>query len=117
MYNPDVSLEKKLSDRTTLSFFSGHTSATTSLSFFAAKVITDLRPGSKYNWAVWTTGATLPAIMSYLRYEAGKHFVTDEIAGYAVGALIGYLVPEMHKNKNVNFGFGLAGTLDLRMTF
>jgi len=116
-YNPEVSLEKKLSPRSNLSFFSGHTSATTSLSFFAAKVITDLRPEGKYNWAVWTVGSTIPALMGYLRYEAGKHFLTDVIAGYAVGAIIGYMVPAAHKNKNLNFGLSLAGTLDLRFTF
>ncbi|MEM9547410.1 MAG: phosphatase PAP2 family protein [Bacteroidota bacterium] len=116
-YNPDVSLEKKQSTRSTLSFFSGHTSVTTSLSFFASKVITDLRPGSKNNWIVWTVGATTPALMGYLRYEAGKHFLTDVITGYAVGAIVGYMVPAMHLNKNVNVGLGLAGTLDFRLTF
>lgn len=117
MYNPDISLEKKLAPRTTFSFFSGHTSATTGLSFFAAKVLTDLQPDNKYNWLIWTVGVSAPAAMGYLRYEAGKHFLTDVIAGYAVGAIVGYLVPAAHLNKNINVGLGLAGTLDFRLTF
>ena len=75
-YNPDVPLAEKQSKRSTLSFFSGHTSVTTSLSFFTAKVLTDLRPGSKNNWIIWTLGASTPALIGYLRYEAGKHFLT-----------------------------------------
>ena len=116
-YNPEVSLDEKLSSGARLSFFSGHTSATTALSFFAAKVITDLRPGANKNWLVWTVGATVPAAIGYLRYEAGKHFLTDVITGYAVGAIIGYMVPAAHLNKNINVGFGFAGTLDFRITF
>ena len=39
----------------------------------------------------------LPAVTGYLRFKAGKHFPTDIIVGYGVGATIGYLVPELHK--------------------
>jgi len=116
-YNPDIPLDVKLSSGSTLSFFSGHTSVTTALSFFGAKVLTDLRPDSKNNWMIWTIGATTPALIGYLRYEAGKHFITDVVAGYALGAMIGYMVPAAHLNKNVNVGIGMAGTLDLRITF
>lgn len=116
-YNPDIELDEKLSKRSTLSFFSGHTSVTTSLSFFAAKVLTDLRPGHKNNWLIWTVGAATPAVIGYLRYEAGKHFLTDVMTGYAVGAIIGYMVPAAHLNKNVDIGIGFAGTLDFRLRF
>ncbi len=116
-YNPDIPIDVKLGSGSTLSFFSGHTSVTTSLSFFAAKVLTDLRPGSKNNWLIWTFGATTPALIGYLRFEAGKHFLTDVIAGYALGAIIGYAVPAVHLNKNINLGISLAGTLDFRITF
>lgn len=116
-YNPDVPLEMKLGSGSRVSFFSGHTSVTTSMSFFAAKVITDLRPDLKNKWLVWTIGASAPALIGYLRYEAGKHFLTDVITGYAVGAVIGYLVPAAHLNKNVNVGISFAGALDFRLTF
>ena len=116
-YNPDVPLDVKLGSGSRLSFFSGHTSTTTALSFFAAKVLTDLRPDSKNKWIVWTVGASVPAVIGYLRFEAGKHFLTDVMTGYALGAVVGYLVPAAHLNKNVNVGIGFAGTLDLRLTF
>ena len=39
---------------------------------------------------------------AYLRVRAGKHFLTDVIAGYAVGATIGILVPHLHRNQSLN---------------
>jgi membrane-associated phospholipid phosphatase len=35
-----------------------------------------------------------------LRYGGGKHFFSDIIVGYAVGAAIGILVPQLHKVNN-----------------
>jgi membrane-associated phospholipid phosphatase len=46
---------------------------------------------------VWTGAITLPAIVGYLRVKAGRHYPSDVIVGYGVGALIGYLVPTLHK--------------------
>jgi membrane-associated phospholipid phosphatase len=116
-YNPDIPLDEKLGAGARLSYFSGHTSVTTALSFFATKVLTDLRPDAKNKWIVWTAGASVPAILGYLRFKAGKHFLTDVISGYVVGAAVGYLVPAAHLNKNINVGIGFAGTLDFRLTF
>ena len=56
-------------------------------------------PDSKWKSVIWTLGITLPATTSYLRHNAGKHFPTDVISGYLVGATIGYLVPHFHKTN------------------
>lgn len=82
-----------------LAFFSGHTSGSASLCFFAAKVLTDYHPDSKLKPLIWGTAATIPAITGYLRYKAGKHYPTDVIVGYLVGASVGYLIPTLHKKK------------------
>jgi membrane-associated phospholipid phosphatase len=34
--------------------------------------------------------------------EAGKHFLTDVIVGYTIGATVGVLVPQLHKKKDGN---------------
>lgn len=39
----------------------------------------------------------MPAAVAYYRIEAGKHFLTDNLVGYAVGATVGVLVPQLHK--------------------
>lgn len=100
-YNPDVPLGDKMEKDARRSFFSGHTSHTAALSFFMAKVITDYHPNMKkgLKFFFWSFAATIPALTGYLRVKAGRHFPTDVMAGYAVGALVGYLVPHLHKKK------------------
>ena len=100
VFNEEVLTDFKLSKKARASFISGHTSVTALNSFFAAKVFSDFYPNSKWKPVVWTLAATIPAATGYLRVRAGKHFPTDVIAGYAVGAAIGILVPHFHRNKN-----------------
>jgi membrane-associated phospholipid phosphatase len=100
-YNNQFSYEDRTDESSKLSFFSGHTSASAAYSFFFAKVITDYHPNMKtgYKIGVWSIAALLPASTAHHRVKAGNHYPTDVIAGYAVGALIGWLVPELHKRK------------------
>jgi membrane-associated phospholipid phosphatase len=81
------------------SFFSGHTSITAVSCFMTAKMFHDFNPGSKLRPYVWGTAAVVPALAAYLRVRAGKHFPTDVIVGYIVGALVGVIVPELHKKN------------------
>lgn len=97
MYNPVAPLDKKLTRNGRYSFFSGHASNSASYAFLTAKVFSDNNPGSKWNPYVWSAAITLPAVTSFLRVKAGKHFPTDVVVGYAVGAAIGFLIPELHK--------------------
>lgn len=99
VYNPNVPMETKFSKTSRMSFFSGHTSTVSVMSFFTAKIYADYYPESGWKPLVWTVAATLPAATGYLRYKGGKHFPTDVIVGYGVGAAIGILVPHLHKKK------------------
>ena len=99
-------LNTDISKNSTESFFSGHTSSSAYFSFFTAKVFADTHPNSKWKPVVWGSAIALPAMTGYLRYKAGKHFPTDVIVGYGVGAAFGILVPELYKNKNFNLKVG-----------
>ena len=99
IYNDLVSLSEKQKLKAQFSFFSGHVSATSSNCFFTAKVFSDYFPDSKYKPLVWTGAALIPAATGYLRVKAGRHFYSDVITGYFVGASIGILVPHLHKNE------------------
>ncbi|HFC01153.1 MAG TPA: phosphatase PAP2 family protein [Phaeodactylibacter sp.] len=106
-YNPDFGIENKLAKDARYSFFSGHVSAVASSSFFAAKVFSDYFPNSKWKRVVWGTAIVTPMVTSFFRIKAGKHYPTDVIVGYAVGASIGYFIPHLHqkirkKSPNVN---------------
>ncbi len=100
-YNTDLLFTTRSKKNDKLSFFSGHTSHTAAFSFFIAKVLTDYHPNArnKFKVIVWSIAVLIPATTAVLRVKAGKHFPTDVIAGYVVGASIGYLIPQLHKQK------------------
>ncbi|MGB7784884.1 MAG: phosphatase PAP2 family protein [Salinimicrobium sp.] len=104
-YNEDLSYEKRSEPGSRRAFFAGHTAATASATFFAAKIYNDFNPDSAARPYVWAVAAAIPAYVGYLRSKAGKHFLTDNIVGYAIGALSGILIPELHKKKNERFSF------------
>ena len=79
------------------SFFSGHTSFTATNYFMGAKMFNDFYPESKLKSAVWGTAIIIPAITAWKRVKGGKHFITDVLTGYIVGALVGIFMPEIHR--------------------
>jgi membrane-associated phospholipid phosphatase len=79
------------------SFFSGHTSTTAAFAFSTAKIWSDHHVGSRWQPWVWVGAAAVPLTTGILRIRAGKHFPSDVLAGMAVGALCGWLVPELHR--------------------
>jgi membrane-associated phospholipid phosphatase len=99
LYDPSVPLDSKYTKDNFQSFFSGHTSTVAAMSFCFATMFMQYHPHSKAMPAVWALCAVLPLATGTLRYAAGKHYWTDIIAGYAVGALIGVGVPYLHSVK------------------
>jgi membrane-associated phospholipid phosphatase len=95
-YNPNVPLHYKTERNARQSFFSGHTSTTASMCFFAAEVFQRTHPGSRWRPWVWGAAAAIPAATGILRVQAGKHYPTDVIVGYIVGAACGIFVPRLH---------------------
>lgn len=96
-YNPFTGEELLLDTEARLSFFSGHASNTAAMSFFTAQTLVHNRPDMRGKGLVWASAATVPAVVGLLRVKAGKHFPTDVIVGYAVGAVIGWAVPKLHR--------------------
>jgi len=100
-FNDNFSNEERTNESSQLSFFSGHTAQSAALSVFIAKVITDYHPNIKkgHKIGLWSFALTLPAVTGFLRVQAGKHFNSDVITGYAIGSAIGFLIPHLHKRK------------------
>lgn len=90
-----------LSSNDRAAFVSGHTSESAAGTFFFARVFSDYYPESKLKPLVWVFSAGLPAVTGYLRIRSGNHYPTDVIAGYVLGACVGYLVPALHR-KTLN---------------
>ncbi|MCP9234728.1 phosphatase PAP2 family protein [Lewinella sp. JB7] len=78
-------------------FLSGHTSGSAATAFFFGRVFADYYPDSKLKPYIWTLSASLPALTGYFRIRAGQHYPSDVIAGYVLGAVIGYTVPILHR--------------------
>lgn len=110
VYNVNVPMEERRDGDSQRSFIAGHPAATAAATFFAAKVFNDFHPDSWAGPYVWALAAAVPAWVGYLRLKAGKHFLTDNLIGYSVGALSGILIPELHKegyeNLSIFPGFG-----------
>ncbi len=82
------------------SFYSGHASATFAIATFLSVTYQTKYPGSKNIKWMWLSSYLIASSVSYCRVRAGKHYPTDIFAGAAVGILIGWLIPELHKKNN-----------------
>lgn len=98
-----------------LSFFSGHTTAAFALAASSGTVAT-LR---RYRWApwVWAQGLAIGFFSGYLRIAADRHYLTDVLAGAAMGAAVGFAVPFLHRPGRsftvgpvAGPGLGIVGT-------
>lgn len=97
VYNNDPDNTERTKKHAQNSFFAGHTAASAGATFFAAKIFHDFNPDSKARPYVWGAAALVPATVGYLRLKAGKHFLSDNLLGYFIGAGSGILVPQLHK--------------------
>ena len=73
-----------------------------------AKVYSDYNPSIGNNKYLLYAAATIPPlILGYFRVKALKHFPSDVMVGLGVGALVGILIPELHRlnEKQIKLSF------------
>lgn len=100
LYNPDAPAVPFPSNNDRSSFWSGHTANTAAITFTCANLVQRSDASRGLKTATWIGAAAVPAAMGYLRVRAGKHFPTDVLTGYAVGAIVGWAVPYIHRAGN-----------------
>jgi membrane-associated phospholipid phosphatase len=89
-----------IDDDDNLSFPSGHTISAFSVAT-AAGMVAHLR-GYKSEPLIWIGGLALATTTGYLRIAADKHYLTDVLAGAALGTAFGLTVPLlMRRNSEV----------------
>ena len=119
VYNNDVPLAIRQNTGSFESFWSGHASLAFSTAVFTGYVFQNRNPGSRFIMPVWITGIGCATATSILRVSSGNHFPSDVITGSAIGSLIGWLVPRMHKIKYESFSVNtmVDGNPGLGITF
>lgn len=97
---PDAHFAGPTDAEDNLSFPSGHTSRAFALAT-SAGVVAHMRgyPAEPY---VWAAGLTIAAASGYFRIAADRHYVTDVLAGAAVGIVCGLTVPWLTRRSDVD---------------
>ena len=99
-YNEELPISERTGDAKTNSFYSGHVSNAAASTFFLAKVFTDYHHIKGWKRiGIYTIAAIPPAVVGHFRLRAGRHFRSDVIVGFLVGATTGIVVPELHRIK------------------
>jgi hypothetical protein len=122
-YYSELPLADRKSGNNRNSFYSGHVASVAYTTFFIAKVYCDYHPelgAAKY--LVYTAALIPPVLMGYLRMRSLAHFPSDDMVGLTLGAVMGIVLPELHKvnYKGVTVGMFCspeAMGLNLRYTW
>ncbi|RYZ54056.1 MAG: phosphatase PAP2 family protein [Sphingobacteriales bacterium] len=90
------------------SLYSGHTASASAAAFFAVKVYSDYHPEIGNKKYLYYGLASVPALLEgYLRMKALAHFPSDIMVGFAIGAVCGVVVPDLHKFRHKTIKLGL----------
>jgi len=108
-YYPEFSDDIRMSGKNRNSFYSGHVASVSYTTFFMAKVYCDYHPNlGALKYLFYLAAAIPPVIIGYARVKALAHFPSDDAVGLALGAVIGIVLPELHKNRKFkNFTLGM----------
>lgn len=117
-YYTELPVEERQKGNNRNSFYSGHTASVAYTTFFMAKVYCDFHPDLSFGKKIlFYSAAFVPAALEgYFRVRALAHFPSDNMVGLALGAAIGIILPELHKNhiKNLSVGmFNVPGGMGL----
>ncbi|MEI7662916.1 MAG: phosphatase PAP2 family protein, partial [Bacteroidota bacterium] len=99
VYSSHIPAEERMNNNNTRnSFFSGHVGSCAYSTFFMAKVYCDYHPDAgAVKYLVYLAAAVPPLAIGYARIKSLDHFPSDVAVGFGLGALIGIVVPALHK--------------------
>ena len=96
MYDANTPMSLVQDEEHNESFLSGHTALAFNGASFASYVFCKYNPDSKWKIPVIAASYSLAAATATMRVASGCHFVTDVLAGAALGTVIGIAVPALH---------------------
>ena len=86
------------------SFPSGHSALAFSGATFASYVFSKYFSDSPWKYVVMAASYSVATATAIFRVAGGKHFLTDVLAGAAIGTAVGFVVPWLHTLKAGNTG-------------
>ena len=124
-YYSSLPLANQITGNNRNSFYSGHCASVAFTTFFIAKVYCDYHPDLGFDkYLLYTAALIPPVVMGYFRVRALAHFPSDCMVGITLGAVIGIVIPELHKfnYKGISLGMyspsvGTGTGLTLNWTF
>lgn len=94
------------------SFPSGHTTMAFNGAVFLSYTFSKYFPDSKWKIPVIAGSLTFATATAVQRILSGNHFITDVLAGAAIGSFTGFMVPFLHtlpKSKNLDIAVAPTG--------
>jgi hypothetical protein len=98
-----------------MSFPSGHASLAAAAAVSTARMLSLSGSTPSRRALAWSTAIVAAASTAALRVAAGKHHPTDVVAGLALGAALGWLVPTLHTRERALALETTASGLALRL--
>jgi membrane-associated phospholipid phosphatase len=98
VYYPALGTDAQKNSNNRNSFYSGHVASCAYSTFFMTKVYCDYHPeigGLKY--LLYLAASLPPLAIGYARIRSLDHFPSDIAVGFGLGAIIGIVVPALHK--------------------
>jgi membrane-associated phospholipid phosphatase len=84
-------------------YYNSFPSGSTSLAFLSATFLSTTflqeYPDTKWKLPVLIGSYSLATTVSAMRITSGAHFITDVLAGAAIGSFYGWIIPFLHKNN------------------
>ena len=107
-YYPQLTASRTQIGTVRNSFYSGHVASAATATFLMAKMYSDYHPGiGDTKYLLYAAAAVPPLIEGYLRVRALRHFPSDVMVGLGVGAVVGILIPELHRFESKGVTLGL----------
>ena len=100
VYYSELGAETQKESGNRNSFYSGHVASCSYSTFFMVKVYCDYHPNiGAMKYLLYAAASVPPLVLGYARMRSLDHFPSDIAVGFGLGAIIGIVVPALHKTR------------------
>jgi len=112
VYYSELGADAQMNSNNRNSFYSGHVASCAYSTFFMVKVYCDYHPNiGAAKYLLYLAASVPPLAIGYARIRSLDHFPSDIAVGFGLGAILGIVVPALHKipcSKNISLGLSTS---------